>query len=234
VSTVLRRRLGRHSDRCAGLLSVAAVIGREFPIALAAAVARLCSGDALTALDEALASRLVIPVGDPSGGRFLFSHNLIRQSVYDALGQTERTRLHLAVAEVLEQSVVLDVEQRGRLAHHLLAATPWSDLTKAIRWARVAAEDLASRDAHEECAQLYRAAVDAVRITPGDHGDVQYDLQLSEAEAWWKAGRPDRCTAALRLLSRQNLMVRLPSDGNPGEHETSAVQNSAPGPDPKS
>jgi class 3 adenylate cyclase len=208
IRTVIRRRLSARSDKCTQLLSVAAVIGTDFPIALAAAVAGLCSGDALSALDEAMAGGLVAPSEDPPGGRFSFSHSLIRQCVDDGLGQTERTRLHLAVAEVLEQSVVLDVEQRGRLAHHLLAATPWSDLTKAIRWARVAADDLAGREAHEECAQLYRAAVDAVRATPGDHGDVQYDLQLSEAEAWWKAGRPDLCTQALRLLTRANLMVR--------------------------
>src|SRR5207248_2632380 len=102
VREVIGRRLSRLSETSAGLLTQAAVIGREFDID---ALARLSGVDeeALDgALEEAEAARIVQEVSRQQG-RYRFSHALFREELYAELPPLRRLRLHRQVGESLEQ-----------------------------------------------------------------------------------------------------------------------------------
>jgi predicted ATPase len=96
VREVIGRRLGRLSEATNRLLGLAAVIGRQFDVALLAKVAEASEDTVLDALDEATAAALV---GEVRGGagQFVFRHALIRTTLYEELSATRRARLHRRV-----------------------------------------------------------------------------------------------------------------------------------------
>jgi class 3 adenylate cyclase/tetratricopeptide (TPR) repeat protein len=87
--------------------SIAAVIGRRFPVAAAHAMAELGVGG--TAVDAGAGIGLLTSwafVEGPSdderdGTSYAFRHELLRDAAYAALTRAERTRLHVAVADWL-------------------------------------------------------------------------------------------------------------------------------------
>ena len=96
VREVIGRRLGRLSEGTNRILGLAAVIGRQFDLALLAKIAEVSEDAVLDALDEATAAALVTEV---RGGaeQFTFRHALIRTTLYEELSATRRARLHQRV-----------------------------------------------------------------------------------------------------------------------------------------
>ncbi|HWC11838.1 MAG TPA: BTAD domain-containing putative transcriptional regulator [Acidimicrobiales bacterium] len=135
VRDVIGRRLDRLSTPAARVLSVAAVIGRDFDAELVAALTDLSDDDVLDALDEAVTARLVQETG---ADHYRFAHALVRAALYEDLSATRRKRAHLKVAEMLEKLRPDDVVA---LAHHLVQAEPTgNELPRAVRYALAAAE----------------------------------------------------------------------------------------------
>ena len=91
-------RLGKEAGR---ILSVAAVIGRDFDLDLLAASTNSDEDDVLDVLDAATEVSLVRELVD-TPGRFNFAHALIQHTLYEDLGATRRARAHRAVAEAFE------------------------------------------------------------------------------------------------------------------------------------
>ena len=83
---MIGRRLGRLSEATSRVLGLAAVIGRQFDVALLAKIAEASEDAVLDALDEATAAALVSEVRG-SAEQFTFRHALIRS---DALRGAER------------------------------------------------------------------------------------------------------------------------------------------------
>ena len=80
--------------------------------ALVAAVAGLEPGELRDALREAVASQIVVTVGDEAYG---FRHALLREVVYDDLLPGERTAMHAALARALQDRID---GRRRRRPHH--------------------------------------------------------------------------------------------------------------------
>src|SRR6185503_13661260 len=140
IKDVIGRRLNRLSEETNKVLHLAAVIGRQFDVALLMRIAEKPEGALLDALDEAAAAALVAEVPGTID-RFAFSHALIRTTLYDELTATRRARTHRRVGEALEELTGSDPSTRiDELAHHWLAATQVSDHAKAIGYARQAGD----------------------------------------------------------------------------------------------
>jgi predicted ATPase len=140
IKEVIGRRLSRLSEAANKVLHLAAVIGRQFDVALLTRIAELPEEAVLDALDEAAAAALV---GEVPGAvdRFGFSHALIRTTLYEELSAARRARMHRRVGEALEELTGANPGARiDELAHHWLAATQVSDQTKAIGYARQAGD----------------------------------------------------------------------------------------------
>src|SRR4029079_15928609 len=101
VREVIGKRLSPLGDDTNDVLSVAAVIGREFDSRLLTEASGLESGRVLDALEEAEMSRLVIALPGRDDGR-TFAHALVRSTLYEEIPTTRRLRIHRRVAHALE------------------------------------------------------------------------------------------------------------------------------------
>src|SRR5262249_42544399 len=105
VKEAIGRRLNRLSEPTIDTLRTAAALGKTFPVRELAAVSAADEDALLDALDEASAAQLVRantggaaarPAGDDS---FAFTHDKIREVLYEELNPIRRRRLHQRIGE---------------------------------------------------------------------------------------------------------------------------------------
>ncbi len=186
VREVIGRRLSRLPRAVEELLTSAAVIGRRFDIAVLATLAGRPHPAVLEALDEARRAALVREVAG-SPGRFTFAHALIRDTLYDELGQARRMEAHRKVAEAMEALAGQDETYQAELAFHWLAATPAvgvvpGDVMKAAGYAETAGRRAMASLAYEEAVHHFEGALRAVRLTEDRHGRSDLLILLGEAQ----------------------------------------------------
>jgi tetratricopeptide (TPR) repeat protein len=193
VREVIGRRLARLPDALERVLTVGSVIGREFDIAVVAAVSGIDQLSLIELLAEAEAAALVREVpGRP--GRFTFSHGLIRDTLYRELGATRRMAMHRAVAEALEELVGgQTAAYLPELAHQWLSAIPpigvlTDDASKAADYSEQAGRQAMSSLAYEEAVEHFEGALRAIALT--DDAGRRCELLIVLGEAQRCAGDP--------------------------------------------
>jgi DNA-binding SARP family transcriptional activator len=159
VREVVNLRLNRLSESARRLLSAACAFDGPFPFDVVAPVSGLTEREALDALDEALAAQLLDE--GPIGGTCVFSHALIRHTIYAQASSPRRLRLHRQVAEVLEAEFGDDPTPAaaGEIAHHYQRSAELPGAERGASFALLAATHAESRGAHEEAARFLRAAL---------------------------------------------------------------------------
>ncbi len=194
VREVIGSRVGRLSEPCQRILTLAAVLGREFALD---ALERLCAlpqDELLDVLDEAMTERVVGQVPGASG-RLRFGHALIRDTLYDDLTPARRLQLHRRAAEALEAVYAADLEPHlSELALHYFAAAPAGTADAATEYARRAGHRAASQLAYEEAVRLYEMALSLAR-----HDLACCDLLIALGDVQARAGD----TAASKHTFRQ-------------------------------
>ena len=181
------RRLGAQAGR---VLSMAAVIGRDFDFDLLNAVTDLGQEEVLDVLDEASGAALVREVPDVPG-RYSFSHALTQHTLYQGLPAVRRTQAHRKVAEAIEATADQVPGRRvGELAHHWLSADQPANATKAISYARKAGEAALASLAPDDAVRYFSQALRLAEAVPQDDPMVGCDLRLALGEAERQAGMP--------------------------------------------
>ena len=167
VREVIGRRLNRLSGRCNEVLTVAAVVGREFEMR---ALSALITGDGngaepmtegmlLDALEEALDSRVIEELPG-SVGRYQFTHALIQETLTDGLSLTRTVRLHARVADTLE-SLYGDRadEHAADLAHHFAQAETILGTEKLFAYSLIAGANAFDAHVYENAEAIYQTAL---------------------------------------------------------------------------
>ena len=145
VHAVIGGRVGRLGGEAERVLSLAAVIGRDFDLDLLTAACGLADDDVLGVLDAAAGSALVRELTD-TPGHYSFVHALIQHTLYAQLGRTRQSRAHRQVAQALEALCGERPGARvGELARHWSAAPRPGALPKALAYSRRAADDALAR-----------------------------------------------------------------------------------------
>ncbi len=186
VREVIGRRLSRLCDECMRVLTLAAVLGREFRLD---ALEQLVEEPALLdALDEAVEARVLAPLPGARGS-LRFAHTLIRETLYDQLTTVRRVRLHRAAGEALEGLYAARPEPHlAELAYHFFEAAPGGDAHKAVTYASRAADHALSLLAYEEAARLVRSALEALDLADPADMQARCDLLITLGEAESRAG----------------------------------------------
>ena len=195
IREVIGRRLATLSERAGQLLTTAAVMGREFRVEVLEAVSDLDEDELDEVIEESVAAQVITEVPGVYG-RCSFTHALIRQTLYDGLTATRRARLHLRVAEALEQ---LDADA-AELAYHFSLAPPARGAPKAVEYAESAARRATGVLAYEEAARLYAVALGALEQVP-DGAEHRCRLLLALGHAQTKAGDTVEAHATFRAAA---------------------------------
>ena len=185
VREVVGRRLDHLSDECNKVLTIGAVIGREFGIKLLEKVAEVKGDRLLEALEEAMAARVIAELPRATD-QYWFSHALIRETLYEELSTTRRVRLHRQIGEALEE---LDAEGNlPQLAYHFAEAAPGGDAEKAIAYATRAAERALAMTAYEEAVTHFERALQVMELDSATTDGARCDLLIALGDAQFKSG----------------------------------------------
>ena len=191
VREVIGHRMARLSDECNAVLTVAAVVGREFALdALQHACGRV-GESLLEALEEALAAAIIAEASGP-GIRYVFSHALIQESLYAELSSARRISIHRQVGVALEKLYAADPDPHlDELAYHFLEAAPGEDLQRAMGYAKRAGVRAMGRVAYGEAAGHYVRALQVLDLSGRPEDDERCALLLALGDAQWAAGEFD-------------------------------------------
>ena len=176
VRDLVGRRLSSLGDNGNRALAVAAVVGVEFELPVLERVGDWSGDDLLDLVEQAVAAGLVVE-DRARPGLFRFSHNLVRQTLYDELATVRRVRLHLRVAEAIEGLHEEDlVPQLGPLAFHYSEAAAGGAVEKAVHYSAWAGLRAAEAVAYEEAAGHYQRALQTLEFA--DEPDVRRQIEL--------------------------------------------------------
>ena len=132
VREVISARVARLGASAGRVLTLAAVIGREFDFDLLVSVTGTDPEEVIDVLDAASSAALVREVVE-APGRFTFSHALTQHTLYQQLGAVRRSHAHRQVAEAIEAGAGWRPGDRGgELAHHWLNAPQPANHAKAM------------------------------------------------------------------------------------------------------
>ena len=214
VREVIGARVGRLGPDAERVLSMAAVIGRDFDLDLLARATRPTEDELLDILDAAAAVALVRELPD-APGRYNFAHALIQHTLYEDLGPTRRARAHRQVAEALEDLCGDRPGARvGELARHWFSATQPIDLTKAIDYSRQAADAALSALAPADALRYYAQALDLYPQAADPDPVLGIDLAIGLGTAQRQTGDP-AFRDTLLDAARQAATSATPSDSWP-------------------
>ena len=220
IRQLIGRRLERLGPATRRLLTISAVMGREFRLSVIEGLVDVGEDAVLDAMDEALAASVVTEEpGVP--GNFSFTHTLIREALYTSITAARRIRLHHRIACALEQQSSLFESRVAELAYHFGQAAVYMSAEKALDYATRAGDHAVTTLAFESAAHWYEMALRAmdVVVPNTDATGRRFELHIKRGKCFVAVGRwapaKNAFEAATSLLDpaehekRAELLVRL-------------------------
>lgn len=213
---LIAQRLSKFSSSTQAVLTTAAVVGREFDVALIAGAGAGSEPAVRLAISEAVLSGLLRPTYERRQGSFVFSHDEIAEVLVDGISRMRVQQLHGRVAQSLEKR---RPDRAGEIAMHYDAAGEAAD---AYRWAQTAARaadrvhahgatgvfwQMAARNATTpaELAEV-RVALANVAEMGGRHDEVE---ELCDLAIEWFEGQADERRALTLRRMRERARMEL-------------------------
>jgi predicted ATPase len=181
VTDVIDQRLAGVSADTRTFLEAASVAGNQFSLDIIERLGELSEIALAASLREAIEARLIDELPGIYG-RLAFHQALICQRLYAQLTRTRCARLHQRIGEVLEQLDADEPSRLAELAHHFSLAPPQVGLTKAIKYAVLAARHTLP---HEDATHHYAALF--ARLGPRTGTDQRDELLLALHDAQMRA-----------------------------------------------
>ena len=207
VRAVIARRIGHLGDETARALGLGAALGPEFSVDVLLRIGDFESERLLDLIDDAVGSGLLVPVAGVRG-RYRFSHDLVRETLYDELSPGRRSRLHGRIATVIEELYAASIDAHGaELAFHFVQAALLRGVVrndevdegfgpKAVAYARQAGDDATLSLAYEEAARLYRMALAVLDLDERPDDETRVEVMLVLGDDLSRAGDLDAARAA--------------------------------------
>jgi tetratricopeptide (TPR) repeat protein len=186
AAAFLGRRLRLLPEATRRLLSVGAVLGKEFELGLAADLAGQSAGEAVAAVDEARRRHLLW--GSTSPDHCAFVHDKLRETLLDDLAPDDLAALHLRAAEHLETVSPPPVFDLGY--HFDAAGLP----ERALPYALAAGDEARRRHALDLAERQYRVAERGA----GADAEARLRATLGLGQVLFLAGRYDEAEAPLQ------------------------------------
>lgn len=194
VQEVVRHRLDRLGASARGLVTLAAIIGREFEFDLLRHAADVSSERAAEAVEELVRRRILQNVGE----RFDFRHDYIRDVAAQDILPERRRLLHERVATALETLYGANPEPYyAAIAVHSEAAERWAN---AARYFQRAGDQAFVRTANRDAAVFFERSLAMLAHLPriDDTLAQAVDTRLRLRNALWPIGELDAVLDNLR------------------------------------
>jgi diguanylate cyclase (GGDEF)-like protein len=227
VLELMARRLAKLSEADRDVLTVAAVIGREFDLGVVQDAARVPLDALHAAIESGVRASVIQPAHGRGSERYIFVHTLLIEALTKPLDVRTAQRIHEHVAAALNKRTPDAVAE---IAMHFDRA---SDATQAHAFALAASERARRVYAHEEAEEFLRiaerhapdaAAVAEVRVAMAEVAEIRG--RYAEAEETcalaldWYASRGDKRHALRLRRMRERLRALL---GEPAKQTLLAV-----------
>jgi DNA-binding SARP family transcriptional activator/tetratricopeptide (TPR) repeat protein len=205
VNEVIAARFAKLSVAAREVMSLGAVIGREFSFEALRQAANRAEGDLIAALEELMQHSII---REQASGDFDFSHDKLREVAYLGMSNARRRWLHRTVAETLEKKgVPQPATLSSRLAYHFDRA---GVAEKAVQYYREAATHAQAVFANYEAISFLKRAIVLVEEIPAGEGSdqlasvlhTQLALALVHLKGYGALEVHQACERAL-LLSRK-------------------------------
>ena len=175
IPSTLQASLTERLDRLGSAKEIAqigAVIGREFPLALLAAVAVRPTDELSKAIEDLVRSELIFRRGREAEQVLIFKHALVRDTAYESLLHALRRNWHHRIAEAMETGFpgALETEPEVIAQHWLEAGEPARAIPLLLR----AGHSASTRSATSEAAAHFERALQFFdRLPASERTDVQ-------------------------------------------------------------
>jgi tetratricopeptide (TPR) repeat protein len=197
VRDVVGRRLERLSEACNRVLTIAAVVGRDFTLPVLERTSGLSPPELLDVLDEPMQARLIQE--EPPVGHYRFTHALVQETLYDEWSTASRTRVHAQIGEALEQIHAGNLEPHvTELARHFAQAAPVTCVEKAVDYGVRAGQRAMAQLAWEEAVKHFERARQLSDVYESRDEPQSTDLLLALGAAQIQAGAGGDAQATLR------------------------------------
>lgn len=216
VLDLMGRRLAKLSAEDRDVLTVAAVIGREFDLGVVQDAARVTTEALHEAIESGVRASVIQPAHGRGSDRYVFAHTLLIEALCKPLDTRRMQRTHARVAQALRKRTPDAVAE---IAMHFDRA---DDAVQAHAFALAASERARRVYAHDEAEEFLRiaerhapdpAAVAAVRVAMaevcelrGQYADAEETCAL--ALDWYASRADSRQTLRLRRM-RERLRALL-------------------------
>jgi predicted ATPase len=198
VRGLIGRRLERLSEPAQRMLVAAAIVGRDFDIALLEAFGELSGHELRDALEEATRGHFLTALGSD---KYRFAHDLVRQRVLGVVPLPRLQAYHLAVADTLERIYGKSASERAsEIGHHLYQAGTSADPVRTATFLAQAAKNALAVGAFEEVLRLVETAL---QLLPGDSMRERADATAMKGEALWGLGRIEDARAAWKAAAQR-------------------------------
>jgi hypothetical protein len=188
IKSVIERRLDGLRSECVDILEQAAVLGREFPLAVLARLTATRPDALMDILAEAAGARILNDAPDVPAS-LQFSHALVRDAVYDRLPPSRRAERHWAAGTVLAETRAEDLDSYlSEIAYHFFAGSARGGTERAVEFGRLAAERATRVLAHEEAVRLYQQTLEVLDLSPPVDQVLRCDLLLALGDEQSRAG----------------------------------------------
>jgi predicted ATPase len=158
---------------------IGAAIGREYPHAVLASVARKPEAELQSALDRLIRAGLLFRQGVPPHATYLFKHALVQDAAYGTLLREPRRALHARIAEILESHFADIAENQPELlARH---CTDAGQIEKAARFWGKAGLRLLDRSALVEAAEHLKRGLAQIELLPSTRPLRAEEIKLQVA-----------------------------------------------------
>ena len=176
VQAILGARIDRLPREAKQLLAIAAVIGKDFRIALLQVVAEQPEAALRCTLGQLQMAEFVYETSLSPDLEYTFKHALTHEVAYGSLPDDQRRDLHRRIVETMERLYGDRLgEQIERLAHHALCGEVWE---MAVPYLRQAGLKAAARSALQEARVWFDQALAVLDRLPESPSTLEQGFEI--------------------------------------------------------